>query len=143
MKIILFIQGIGFILLGLLDNNSPQSAIVAALLVIGLGIGMFNPPNNADLLSSVPRERLGNASGMMGLTRTLGMVIGVALSSAIFTMVRNYLMGETGLNPDLARAGYEAAFLGGLRWAFRVAALLSWLGMVMVWGRKDRREMRE
>jgi len=35
------------------------------------------------------------------------------------------------------------AFLGGLRWAFWVAAGSSWAGMVMVWGRKNRREMRE
>ncbi len=139
----LFIQGIGFILLGLLGSTSPQSAIVAALLVIGLGIGMFNPPNNSDLLSSVPRERLGNASGMMGLTRTMGMVIGVALSSAIFTGVRNYLMGDAGANPGSSGVGQEVAFLGGLRWAFWVAAGSSWAGMVMVWGRKNRREMRE
>ena len=133
----LAIQGISFVLLATLDADSSQGFIVAALLVLGLGIGMFNPPNNSDLLSSVPRERLGNASGMMGLTRTLGMVCGVAMSSAIFTGVRNYILSSA--NPGSDEVTAQFAFVSGLRWAFWAAAGLAWLGMIMVWGRESRK----
>ncbi len=131
----LFLLGIGFILLSMLTAATPQLVIVSFLLVVGLGVGMFNPPNNADLLSSVPRERLGNASGMMGLTRTLGMVTGVALSGAIFLGVRKlYLGAAVNASSDAASAD-SAAFLSGLHWAFRTAAVLAWTGMITVWGR--------
>jgi EmrB/QacA subfamily drug resistance transporter len=130
----LFLLGIGFILLSTLTAATPQPVIVSFLLVVGLGVGMFNPPNNADLLSSVPRERLGNASGMMGLTRTLGMVTGVALSGAIFLGVRKFHLGAAA-NLSNAAAADSAAFLSGLHWAFRTAAALAWTGMIMVWGR--------
>lgn len=135
----LFILGISFVMLATLNSTSAQSYIVAILLVQGLGIGMFNPPNNSDLLSSVPRSRLGNASGMMGLTRTLGMVAGVAVSSAVFTTVRNYLLGGANDNNVNITPDSSFAFLGGLRWAFWVAAGFAWLGMVMVWGRAERK----
>lgn len=132
----LLIQGTGFVLLTTLGLATAQSYIVAILLVVGLGTGIFNPPNNSELLSSVPRDRLGNASGMMGLTRTLGMVAGIAFSSAIFTGVRNYLMGSSGIGGNLDAPISDVAFLGGLRWAFWFSAGLAWLGMLMVWGRK-------
>ena len=139
----LFLLGLGFVLLSTLTASTPQLVIVSFLRVTGLGVGMFNPPNNADLLSSVPRERLGNASGMMGLTRTLGMVTGVALSGAIFLGVRKFHL-TTADSGGAAAAEMTAAFLSGLHWAFRAAALLAWMGTIMVWGRGKfiRRELR-
>ncbi len=138
----LTVQGVSFILLGTLSVATPQVHIVAILLLLGLGIGMFNPPNNADLLSSVPQERLGNASAMMGLTRTVGMVFGVALSTTIFLSVRNYLLRNAGVDPG---AGVEVtgfAFLEGLRWAFLVAAGLSWVGALVTLRREKRERIR-
>lgn len=130
----LLIQGIGFLLLSTLGEATSEGTIVAILMVIGLGVGMFNAPNNSELLGSVPKNRLGNAAGMMGLTRTLGMVAGVAVSSAIFSGVRSYLEHSAG--HSLTAAAADFAFLGGLKWSFRVAAGFAWLGMIMVWGRE-------
>ncbi|RJP79887.1 MAG: DHA2 family efflux MFS transporter permease subunit [Candidatus Zixiibacteriota bacterium] len=128
----LAVLGISFVLQATFGVDTSAGWIVLALVLTGLGIGTFNAPNNAELLSSVPRHRMGNASGMMGMTRTLGMVVGVALSSAIFTGVRDAL-----LNGGSAAGSAEAphAFLAGMRWSFLAAAALALLGMVMVWGR--------
>jgi EmrB/QacA subfamily drug resistance transporter len=125
----LLFQGVGFLLLSTLQLHTSQPTIFAFLLVIGLGTATFNAPNNSELLSSVPKARLGNAAGMMGLTRTLGMVCGIALSSAIFSGVSSSWANNSAVNthpPDFA-------FIGGLQWAFRVAAAMAWVGMVMVW----------
>jgi EmrB/QacA subfamily drug resistance transporter len=134
----LAIQGFSYVLLAMIDNSTAQSFIVAALLVQGLGIGMFNPPNNADLLGSVPRDRLGNASGMMGLTRTMGMIAGVAVSTSIFIGVRSYLLQDAGLAAD---AGFDVtgfAFLSGIRYAFWAGTGFAWVGAVIVWIRTKR-----
>jgi hypothetical protein len=127
------IQGIAFVLQASFGRDTPVGFIILALLLTGLGIGTFNAPNNAELLSSVPRQRMGNASGMMGMTRTLGMVVGVALSSAIFTGVRDALANGAAAGSPAS----DGAFLAGMRWAFLAAAALAGLGMAMVWGRGE------
>ncbi len=130
----LFTLGMSFVMLTFLGEETSRIYVVLSLLLTGFGIGMFNPPNNADFLSSVPRDRLGNASAMMGLTRTMGMAFGVAVSSVIFTGVRNHLLTREGVSEELPQAAF--AFLGALHWVFWVAAGFSWLGMVMVLRRR-------
>jgi DHA2 family multidrug resistance protein-like MFS transporter len=48
----------------------------------GLGFGFFQPPNNRELMGSVPAEKSANASGVMSTTRTVGQSLGVALVGA-------------------------------------------------------------
>ncbi|MCX6641661.1 MAG: MFS transporter [bacterium] len=134
----LLIMGISQFFLAGLGLATSQAQIVSILLLLGLGSGIFNPPNNSELLSSVPKDRLGNAAGMMGLTRSLGMVAGIGISSAIFTGVRTHLLKEANLTVDLHNHSGDFAFLAGLRWAFLAAVVFAWAGMVMVWGRKKK-----
>ncbi len=124
----LLLHGIGFVMLTFLNESTSSIYIIASLSLLGLGIGMFNPPNNAEILGSVPRDRLGNASGMLGLTRTMGMAFGIALSSVIFTGARNYLLASSGLS-GASLPETQFAFLGGLHWAMLAAAAISWAGM--------------
>ncbi|MGA9754369.1 MAG: DHA2 family efflux MFS transporter permease subunit [Desulfobaccales bacterium] len=59
--------------------------IVWPLVVTGFGQALFQPPNNNAILSSVPPQRLGIASGFLSTVRVLGQSSSVALSGAIFT----------------------------------------------------------
>ncbi|RAW08401.1 MFS transporter [Halomonas elongata] len=52
----------------------------------GLGFGIFQPPNNRELMASVPAERSANASGVMSTTRTVGQALGVALVGACLSV---------------------------------------------------------
>ena len=52
------------------------------MLLCGIGFGLFQPPNNRELMSTVPRERSANASGIMSTSRTVGQSLGVALVGA-------------------------------------------------------------
>ena len=45
----------------------------------GLGFGLFQPPNNREMMASVPEARSARASGVMSTTRTVGQALGVAL----------------------------------------------------------------
>jgi EmrB/QacA subfamily drug resistance transporter len=51
---------------------------------LGLGIGFFQSPNNSAIMGAVPRERLGVASGLLSLTRTLGQTVGIAVVAALW-----------------------------------------------------------
>ncbi|MCC6350333.1 MAG: MFS transporter [Candidatus Eisenbacteria bacterium] len=52
------------------------------LLLVGAGQGLFSVPNASALLSLVPHEQLGIASGLQGTTRNLGLSGGAAFVGA-------------------------------------------------------------
>ena len=52
-------------------------------MIIGVGQGLFNSPNSSAILGSVPRPRLGIASGTLAQMRINGQVLGIAAGGAI------------------------------------------------------------
>lgn len=103
-------------LMGNLDMDSGFWHIVVLLSMIGIGMGMFQSPNNTIIMSSVPTNRLGIASGLLAMVRTLGMVTGTAVSGAVFNSILN--------SQQAAGATYETAFLAGFHYAFLVSAII-------------------
>ena len=71
--------------LGYLNDNSSFMEVSFRLSLLGLGMGLFQPPNNSIIMGSLPKEQLGIAAGIMGTMRNIGMVIGVAVSGAVFS----------------------------------------------------------
>jgi hypothetical protein len=59
--------------------------MLGAFLVIGLGAGLFQAPNNTAQMSAVPRRWLGLASAITATGRNLGMVLGVSLGSLLLS----------------------------------------------------------
>ena len=93
--------------------------VVVGLALLGLGIGLFVPANNAAIMSSVPREQLGAASGMLNMARSLGTALELSLTGRVFAAVAG-----ARARPELVSRGYTAAmlFLAALS---LVAALLA------------------
>jgi MFS family permease len=54
------------------------------LLPIGVGMGIFQSPNNSAIMGAAPPDKLGIVSGMLALTRTLGQSVGIAVLGAIW-----------------------------------------------------------
>ncbi|RTR03367.1 MFS transporter [Halomonas nitroreducens] len=79
--------GLGVLMLALatlawLDTDAGVVDCLWRTALCGLGFGLFQPPNNRELMASVPPERSANASGVMSTTRTVGQSLGVALVGA-------------------------------------------------------------
>ena len=68
-----------------LDVNSSIPRIIFPLLLSGLGWALFNSPNQSAILGSVPRNKVGTASGMNTTAARTGGAMGVALSATLFT----------------------------------------------------------
>jgi len=79
------IATLSILLLGYLNDNSSFMDVALRLSLLGLGMGLFQPPNNSIIMGSLPKEQLGIAAGIMGTMRNIGMVIGVAVSGAVFS----------------------------------------------------------
>lgn len=81
----------------------------------GIGIGIFQSPNNSAILSEVPPERLGITSGLLSLTRTLGQVLGLPLMASLFsvlTLSQTTATDITAAPPDAIVHGIQGAFHG-------------------------------
>jgi MFS family permease len=70
--------------LALAAADPTIGSIMIALVLAGLGIGMFTPSNNASVMSSVPKRRVGVASGVVNLTRGLGTALGLSVTVLVF-----------------------------------------------------------
>jgi EmrB/QacA subfamily drug resistance transporter len=84
--------------------------IVIELAILGVGLGLFTPPNNAAIMGAVPREQSGLASGVLNMTRGMGTAMGLAFTSLVFGLVA----GSEHASVALVTRGFEAsaAFLG-------------------------------
>ena len=55
--------------------------LVAALVLLGAGLGLFNPANTAAIMRRVPAPLAGSASGLVNMTRGLGTAAGTGLAA--------------------------------------------------------------
>jgi EmrB/QacA subfamily drug resistance transporter len=105
-------------LYGLSAQGENPSLPVFGLLMfsLGLGNGIFMPPNTTVLLGTVPGRYTGVASGLHATGRTLGMVLGVALGGAIFELSYTRFAGGA-LLEQFDRALHAGAFAQAWRLA--------------------------
>jgi len=103
--------------------------LIWRLVLLGVGQGMFMSPNSSAVLGSVPRPRIGTASGTLAQMRVNGQAVGIALSGAIVaTRLPVHLADLGGGAPTAALHG--VALAGAIHDAFAVAALVCCVGIV-------------
>ena len=95
--------GLGMEMLGLvvirrLAPDSPLVAVVAGLLLVGFGVGVFQVPNLTQIMAAFPRAQQGAAGGLAFLGRAFGSAVGVQVTAALFDARR------------AAGAGFMSAF---------------------------------
>lgn len=123
------------LLLSQLDTASATSSILWRLSLFGIGSGLFQSPNNNTIMGSVPRSRLGQASGMLATMRNMGMVLGIAASGATFTARQKLhwqqlTVAKAVSDLDSLAEVHRQAFVLGLHDTFLVAAGLAGLGVI-------------
>ena len=118
--------------------------VVFGLALMGVGMGIFQTPNNNLLMSSVPRQRLGVGSSVLSIVRSLGYSLGATLATAIVSYFLLISTGTTSLQNLAGRAVADnslvlAAFLRGYRYALLIAAGVAVAGaLVSLWpARRD------
>jgi len=110
------VMAVAMVLISRLGPTSSVLDIEIAIGTAGIGIGLFVAPNNSTIMGSAPRHRLGIAGGVVATSRNIGMVLGVAISGAIFT--------------TFTRSHTQAAFFGGIQTSFLVASAICFVGCI-------------
>jgi predicted MFS family arabinose efflux permease len=125
--------------LALLHGISPTSGwgtLFPGFCLLGIGIGLVNPPLASTAVGVVPPQSTGMGSGANTTFRQVGLATGVALLGAVFEHHLTSTLGEaghgvaTGVIPPSMRDTAEAAFVTGLDQLFVITAVIAAVGAV-------------
>ena len=123
------IMAVGLLSLTQLPASFAINDLVWRLALIGVGQGMFMSPNSSAVLGSVPRHRIGTASGTLAQARIDGQALGIAISGAIVAIrLPVHAAALAGTVPPAVAA--QQAFALAIQDAFIVAAVLCAVGIV-------------
>lgn len=126
----LAVNGAALLFLSFLVPGAGPLQVISGLALLGVGMGIFQTPNNNLLMSSVPRHRLGVGSSVLSIVRSLGYSIGATLATSVVSFFLLASAGETSL--ESLGAGSSApilgAFLQGYRCAYWLAATIAFAG---------------
>jgi EmrB/QacA subfamily drug resistance transporter len=130
-----------------LTPTTPYLQLAGGLALMGLGGGMFFPPNTSAAMSAAPRERLGVASATLGTMRQTGMVLSFALTLAVAasSLPRDVMLQLfVGTNVSLGSKIMQA-FVFGMHRAFLVSFVLCLVaaGLSVVRGREARHAVQD
>ena len=143
----LLVQGAALVWLSQITPAMPYWQIALGLGLMGLGGGLFYPPNTSAAMNGAPKNRLGIASGTLATLRQAGMVTSFALSLAVAasSLPRAVMMQLfVGNNVALGSAPMKA-FVTGMHNAFYVSTVLVLIaaGISFVRGKEDRSKLAE
>ncbi|MFP5257862.1 MAG: MFS transporter [Acidobacteriota bacterium] len=75
----------GCLALGTLTEHTPWWGYLLRSMPVGLGIGIFQAPNNSTIMGQMPPHRLGVGSGLANYARVFGQSTGLPLVATIFS----------------------------------------------------------
>jgi EmrB/QacA subfamily drug resistance transporter len=114
-------------------TRQSLSLVMLALAVFGVGQGLYISPNNSAIVAAAPASLTGEAGGLVNVTRSLGVSIGVAAASSLLAWRLAVLTGS-GHNTlhagagDLVSAGRGVIVLLGIFAAIAGAISLALTG---------------
>jgi EmrB/QacA subfamily drug resistance transporter len=141
----MLVAGLSLGLLGRLTPETPLPQALGSFALFGLGLGLFMAPNNSAVMSSVPPQRRGVASGLLATVRYMGQSLGVAIGGTVLAHAMEGrlppgiealpspgLLRRLSAQPALHQA-YLAAFTGGFATVCRGAAGMAALAALVSW----------
>jgi DHA2 family multidrug resistance protein-like MFS transporter len=88
--------------------------LIPSLMLSGFGFGLFQTPNNRNMLLAAPRERSGAAGGMQGMARLSGQTGGSVVMLLLFGLTTDARAPHVGLAIGAVMAAV-AALVSGLK----------------------------
>jgi len=117
----------GALLLAVLPDRLGVSGYVMAIVVLTPGYQLFQAANNTAALMDVPADRRGSVSGLLALSRNVGLIAGASLMGAVFAW---------GVGTDDFSRASVAAFGTGVRLTFLLAGGLMLVAIGLAFGHR-------
>lgn len=123
---------VGYILMAFVATDGNEFQFVAALMLAGVGAGVYLSPNSADVMDSVPAERRGVANGVRATIQYFlssfsygWVVLLLTLGIPYGTLTSLIQSGEMGIDLTI-----QAEFLQGTRLALLALAIINLVALV-------------
>lgn len=116
----MLIIAVGLIGLCFITETTSLYILVALLVLLGLGFGIFSSPNTNIIMSSVERKHYSLASATMGTMRLTGQ----ALSMGIAIMAISLLVGEVEISHKV-----HTQLMSSMRLTFIICSVLCFIGV--------------
>lgn len=115
-----------------LNTNTNIIFIIAGLVVLGAGFGLFSSPNTNAIMGSVERRFLGIASATVSTMRLIGQTLSMGIAVLLFSLI----IGRVQIMPE----NYPA-LLSSIQIAFTIFTILCFIGIFVSFaGRKKKVE---
>jgi Major Facilitator Superfamily. len=92
------IAAVALAILTFLTADTPIYVVILAMILQGIGMGLFSSPNMNAIMSSVPPKDAPTASASQATMRTIGQTMSLGLLTLIFA----WIMGNLKLAPQYA-----------------------------------------
>jgi EmrB/QacA subfamily drug resistance transporter len=116
------ISAVGLFGLSMLGDTTPVGAILALLVLLGVGVGLFSSPNTTAIMGCVEKRFYGSASAMTAMMRSLGMMLSMGAVLVVFA----FIMGSTAVTPAIF-----PEFLRSVHLIFLAFGVLSVFGVIL------------
>jgi MFS family permease len=113
---------VGSFILSMAPATLGIPGYIAPSVVITAGYALFQTANNTGVMTDIPQDQRGVISGMLNLSRNLGLVTGASVMGALFALASG--------TADITAARPEA-IATGMRITFAVAGALIVLALVL------------
>jgi EmrB/QacA subfamily drug resistance transporter len=105
----LIAMAVGTSLFSMISATSGIAGYIAPLVVITAGYALFQTANNTAVMMNIPPDQRGVVSGILNLSRNLGLISGASLMGAVFAFAANSHDISTA-SPDAVRKAMQITF---------------------------------
>jgi EmrB/QacA subfamily drug resistance transporter len=123
-------MALGCLMLSLVPESFGVGGYLAPMVVLTLGYAVFQTANNTAVMLDVAPDQRGVVSGLLNLSRNLGLVTGASALGAVFALASRAV--------DIGTA-HPQAIASGLRTTFLVALGLIVVACLIAWRRQANR----
>lgn len=124
----LILNSAGLFLMATLNEHSSIYIMILFIVIMSLGNGLFQSPNNSLTMSNAPRNMLGISGSVNALIRNLGMISGTSLAILI---LYSRMSSHLGYKVSTYISGKDSVFVYGMSGAYIAAASISTLGTIL------------
>lgn len=118
---------VGLVMLMFMTETLNIPLILAALMIMGAGLGLFSSPNMTAIMSYVKKEQYNSASGLIATVRQFGMMMSMGIATCLIAV---FLGTETELDPS-----NFGIFMDILMYAWWIWLVFCIIGAVFSWFR--------
>ena len=119
---------LGLFLMASLNEISSVINMTFFIVIMSIGMGLFQSPNNSLVMSTVAKNKLGVAGSINALIRNIGIISGTALST---TLLYTKMSSKIGYHVTTYIPERTDAFIYGMRWVYIVAGIICVIGALL------------